>query len=351
MKKTIWIVSILSILIFSFSIYYIYGNNDYLMEHSTNLQTGKGVESCRKVNAGFLVSTPTYVCDNGYYKVAYPTHQRIFHFSHSSNQISTVSVKIKFLDNVNINTFKVLSPIYGADIKNLYSWGERKEFQGMNYAKLEAINENQDYIKDDKYIYYLGFPADKKLSNARSKDYRFVKDNLRSNSDATLQPTQNILISNGNIYFRGEEILAALRKGKFIINPYLKDSVSNCIKIIDRYDSFECWLTENGEDASIKHDRDSLEVIAVSSYHELLFLKDKNHVYVIKNFSNELIVIDGIKPEDFPISYDELGEGFSDEGCNYSIPFYFNNKAFEESDISSYSEREEGVCKYSGYKK
>src|SRR3989344_9552497 len=90
---------------------YIYQSKTYLMQHSKNIQTGSGVEKCRRGTASLSPLKPS-LCEFGYYQVAYPTHKRIFYYSFSSNSQLGSSVSTRFLEGVDGSSFKVLNQNY-----------------------------------------------------------------------------------------------------------------------------------------------------------------------------------------------------------------------------------------------
>ena len=109
------LIGIFLLLILGVSYYYIYYSNGYLMAHSKNLQTGSGVEKCKK---GSGLITEIYLCEFGYYQVTYPTHKRIFYYWYGSSEIASY-IRTYFLEDADVGTFKVLNKHYSYDKNNL----------------------------------------------------------------------------------------------------------------------------------------------------------------------------------------------------------------------------------------
>ena len=59
--------------------------------------------------------------------------------------------KVKIMKNVDRNTFKVVNGNYGVDSKNVYSFGEKLDFVGLDGLKIF----NEIYLKDKKNVYEI----------------------------------------------------------------------------------------------------------------------------------------------------------------------------------------------------
>ncbi len=158
------LAGIFLLLVLSVSYYYVYHSDTYLMAHSKNLQTGSGVEECKKSSDLF---TEKYLCKFGYYQVTYPTHKKIFYYWYSRSEIGSTN-HTYFLKGVDLNTFKVLNKHYSYDKNNLYHDGQVEQVEGLNLNNIQAVNNH--YLKNDSSIFYYS----KKLPNVNPSDFRIV---------------------------------------------------------------------------------------------------------------------------------------------------------------------------------
>jgi len=68
--------------------------------------------------------------------------------------------KIKIVKNVDKNTFKVVNGNYGVDSKNVYYFGEKLDFVGLDGLKIF----NEDYLKDKKNVYEISVNDNDKVT-------------------------------------------------------------------------------------------------------------------------------------------------------------------------------------------
>ena len=68
--------------------------------------------------------------------------------------------KIKIVKNVDKNTFKVVNGNYGVDSKNVYCFGEKLDFVGLDGLKIF----NEDYLKDKKNVYEISVNDNDKVT-------------------------------------------------------------------------------------------------------------------------------------------------------------------------------------------
>lgn len=278
MKKSIKIILSIFVILFTYQLYSIYFSYDYLMEHSINIQTGEGIESCRKVNAGFLVRKKVYVCDSGYYKVTYPFHEKIFHFSSSSNQVSSVSIKKSFLDRVDMNTFRVINNVYAVDKNELYEFGKPTKIEGLNLNTVVGINNY--YMKDNNSVFY----GKKKIINLSIDDVKILPFDYPKDYDPSY-PYRHLPIKNSPFVINNDEL-------------FLNGNIIKAIKI-----------NEFKEEEIVKVDINSFEILRT---HDSIYAKDKNYVYCVNKYRHTNIdtiyVLGNADPETFNIKrYREYG--------------------------------------------
>ena len=68
--------------------------------------------------------------------------------------------KVKIVKNVDKNTFKVVNGNYGVDSKNVYYFGEKLDFVGLDGLKIF----NEDYLKDKKNVYEISVNDNDKVT-------------------------------------------------------------------------------------------------------------------------------------------------------------------------------------------
>lgn len=329
LKYTIFI----GVLMLLMSIVYIYTSKTYLMGHSMNLQTGGGTENCQRA-MGLLPFMGLYLCEPGYYQVAYPTHKKIFYYRYSSSSGLGPSTYTVFLEGADIKTFNVLNKYYAIDKDNLYfvDFGDFIEMIKTSHTNLSSVsvfNDAGKYATDNDSVFFRG----EKIYGVTPSDFKFF-DGGQSVYGF------RFALSDGKI-FNGNKLVSAVRDGKFLVNTegeelpfpcnnkrtvspgrgyhyYSPEGASKLYQYLH-----QCDITESGEDEQIDIDTKSFKVINNSLYP---YVKDKNYVYTCSAFDcSELHVLEGANPNTF-----NFGEVTRFEDYPPRDPHFYQNELMIE---------------------
>ena len=252
--------------------------------------------------------------------------------------------KIKIVKNVDKNTFKVVNGNYGVDSKNVYYFGEKLDFVGLDGLKIF----NEDYLKDKKNVYEISVNDNDKVTvkpiknlnidvatfedifgglNYKDKNaVYYVEDNDGDISLKILQGADpatfefGIISKDKNSIFIGNQKLEGVSSKGFEI----LDDMFNFVKDYKNVYYLDRGITYDEITYKVKVldtkgvDIPSLEFFG-DSYNK--YFKDKDNIYFLNNKDNkmEFEKLAGANPKTFEI----VDDYFAKDDKNV---YFFNKK-------------------------
>lgn len=197
-----------------------------------------------------------------------------------NNVYSPINEWIQKINGANPKTIKVLSQYYSKDDKNVFY--DSDKILNADVNSFVVLDKENGYAKDKNSVYYFG----KKIEGANSKTFKIISDGMYSKDDKNVYVAGEIVKGADPKTFRKISETNYARDKNNLYYYYGEDKFlgkinENNFKILDsKLIKNGNEMYYSGEKANIKNP-EKFEPIKVSDDKHILYGKDDENIYVV----------------------------------------------------------------------
>ena len=197
-----------------------------------------------------------------------------------NNVYSPINEWIQKINGANPKTIKVLSQYYSKDDKNVFYNSDKILNADVN--SFVVLDKENGYAKDKNLVYYFG----KKIEGANSKTFKIISDGMYSKDDKNVYVAGEIVKGADPKTFKRISETNYARDKNNLYYYYGEDKIlgkinENNFKILDsKLIKNGNEMYYSGEKANIKNP-EKFEPIKVSDDKHILYGKDDENIYVV----------------------------------------------------------------------
>ena len=197
-----------------------------------------------------------------------------------NNVYSPINEWIQKINGANPKTIKVLSQYYSKDDKNVFY--DSGKILNVDVNSFVVLDRKNGYAKDKNSVYYFG----KKIEGANSKTFKIISNGMYSKDDKNVYVAGEIVKGADPKTFRRISETNYARDKNNLYYYYGEDKFlgkinENNFKILDsKLIKNRNEMYYSGEKANIKNP-EKFELIKVSDDKHILYGKDDENIYVV----------------------------------------------------------------------